>query len=360
MFKTVVCLFIFIFSGCATIKKLFTEDVALSLRERHQQMLKVYELDFAQKRFERCATDFKAFQQLYPQSEYLLASQIGEAQCLDGLGKYEQSQFIYLNVIEKSAAYFPEITAVATYNLSFIYERNQQDTKALALLLESRKVLHLLPDESAKAQIPARIAMLYSKEGNAKESVKYVLEADHQLKSLMEKWDLKQRAEFAPELYYKLGKTFVGELTELNFKSYLAALIPAQQYQIKAMQYAQSPFAEKAFEYFRLNHELIWSIASQQSRQKQIEFASLYQDLLDAADIYRPESLSEGNHLTKVFSIVDQQNKAVKKMIYQIYEKLPLTQDSLNKLKNLKNETNQNFHYVPSQNKLYPDEDPNL
>lgn len=360
MSKTLVCLFIFLFSGCTTIKKIFTEDESVTLRERHQQMLKVYELDFEQKRYERCAADFKSFQKLYPQSEYLLASQIGEAQCLDGLEKYDQSQQIYLNVIEKSAAYFPELAAVATYNLSFIYERNQEDTKALALLLESRRVLHLLPDESASAQIPARIAMLYSKEGNGKESARYVLEADHQLKNLMEKWNLKQRSEFAPELYYKLGKTFVGELTEQNFKNYIAALIPAQQYQLKTMQYTQSPYAEKAFEYFKLNHELLWTIASQQSREKQIEFASRYQDLLDEAEIYRPDNNNDMTYLTKAFAIVDQQKIAVKKMIYQIYVKLPLTQDSLNKLNALKNETEQNFHFVPSKNKLYPDEDPNL
>lgn len=360
MCKTLNLILIIFLCGCATIKNLFGENESTTLRERHQQMLKVYELDFEQKRFDRCAADFKSFQQLYPQSEYFLASQIGEAQCLDGLEKYDQSMALYLNVIEKSSAYFPELTAVATYNLSFIYERNQQDAKALALLLESRKVLHLLPEESAKAQIPARIAMLYSKEGNAKESAKYVLEADHQLKSLMEKWNQKQRSEFAPELYFKLGKTFVGELTENNFNNYIAAFIPAQQYQLKAMQYTQSPFAEKAFEYFKLNHELLWAIASQQNRQKQIEYASRYQDLLDEADIYRPENLTDTNFIAKAFTIVDQQKIKVKRMIYQIYEKLPLTQDSLNKLKNIKNETEQNSHYVPSQNKLYPDEDPNL
>lgn len=346
--------------GCVTVKSFFSEDEAKTLRERHKEMLKVYELDYQQKRFERCAIDFKTFQQLYPQSEFLLASKIGEAQCLDGLEKFDQSKEIYHEVIEKSSAYFQEIAAVATYNLSFIYERNQEDTKALALLLESRKVLHLLPDESAMAQIPARIAMLYSKEGNSKEAARYVLEADHKLKSLMENWNLQKRSEFAPELYFKLGKTFVGNLTENNFVNYLAALKPVQQYLIKAMQYPQSPFAEKAFEYFKLNHELLWSIASQQNRKKQIELASQYQDLLDEADIYRPESIIENSLIDKSFKIVDQQKISVKKMIYQVYEKLPLTEESLKRLNKIKSEPEQNHHFVPSQEKLYPDNDPNL
>ncbi len=326
----------------------------------------------AQAHYDEALPLFQDFQKNYPQSHSFLAARLGEAQSLEGLEKWTEASNIYRSVFDTAMQVHPEIAALALYRLSFCYEALGDDIKSVAALLDSLKKQKYLPEEVVKAEIPARLAMLYGKVENTSEMNRYLGLAQKGVQSLQGRRDIP--AGLLAKAYFEMGSVSMNQISTDNFSQAVLGQKAVQGYLFRAIYANTKPWSEEASSKLKKNYLGLWNVLvampgidgvdaeslARHRRAKQIIFGGEFLDLIENAEVYKTANAEKMTQLeVDFFAYLAETKKQTQKIIYEGGEAMALTPES-QKSSDVKKGAPLKDSEKPSAGKLPTTQDPNL
>ncbi|MGE5086339.1 MAG: tetratricopeptide repeat protein [Bacillota bacterium] len=315
---------------------------------------------------------YQEFQKRYPQSVYFQASRLGEALALQGQGKWVEAVAIERDVYLKTKNLQPDIAALAQYRMSFAYEALGDDQKTVASLLDAKNLGNALPKEVAWAEIPARLASVYSRLGQEKEAVQYLNEAEKGITKIREEEStIPLRKGWLAKTYVQMGTASTNQLSVDNFESFVNGQKLVQVYLIKAMELDDAVWSPQALKQLKGTYQdLSVQVEAVRSNRSQLEqLGGAFVELINRAELYRPlAGQSKNSYQIEFFDLLANIKTKTEKLLYQGQESMGLTEESqkLNSLKRagrvkveelLPEEKASKTKEVPNP---VPSEDPNL
>lgn len=358
--------------GCSTlITSHESPEVPRLKRESEEAELINAEKFLALARFEEARVLFRDFQWRHPQSVFFQSARIGEAQALEGMGRFQEAATLDRDIYLKTLKDQPEIAAQSLYHMSFVYEALGDDMKTVAALLDAKKLADHLSIETALAEIPARLAAVYARQGRESEAVSYLSEADKGIVKVMASKGPRLQKEWLAKTYFQMGSVSTNQLSADNFDDFIRGQKWVQVYLIKSLRQDDPTWSlraqNKLQEIYRDLYIQFESVREQ--RELQIRLGGDLIDLMDQAELYRPFAGQVANTYEQAFfQYLTEVRKKTEKILYGSGETMSLTEESqkLNSLKRsgrvkadslLPEEQKSSISLPP---KVVPTEDPNL
>ncbi|WP_413559054.1 tetratricopeptide repeat protein [Bdellovibrio sp. HCB209] len=339
--KKVISLLLFVtLAGCSYFQMDRSEEAAL----QNKRLIEERDLHTAQEtlvagNFAQAQKQYKLFQETYPVSSFYQASRIGEAQALEGQGKWVEAAAIYRDVILKTRNLQPDIAALALYRNSFCEEALGDDQKTVANLLEAQSLRTALPMTVGYAEIPARLASAYSRIGREKEANKYLNEAEQGIAKIRKETDpAKLDKDWLVKTYVQMGSVSTNQLSAENFESFVASQKYVQIYLIRALELNNSRWSPTALKQLQTTYnELYLQVeAVKQNRSQQANLGGSLVELIDSAELYRPlAGQTPNSYQIEFFTLTSDIRKKTERLLYQGHESMGLTEESkkLNSIK---------------------------
>ncbi|NUN04189.1 MAG: hypothetical protein HUU57_00385 [Bdellovibrio sp.] len=357
-------------SACATVSDLLknreaeTSDNGVPNLTRASEESEIINAEkvLSRGRFEEARILYRDFSARKPQSVFYQSAKMGEAQALLGIGQPQESADLYREVYLKTLKEQPRIAAMALFNMSFAYEALGDDLKTVAALLDAKRMADNLPLETAYAEIPARLAAVYGRQGRDNEARLYLAEADKGIVKVMEAKGSQLQKEWLAKTYFQMGSVSTNQLSADSFGDFVQGQRWVQVYLIKALKLADPIWSQRSLEKLQeVYRDLYTHVESATSRSQQNGLGADLLDLCDQADLYRPLGGRTANKLeTEFFQYIQEVRKKVEGHLYSGGETMPLTVESerRNSLKrSLPAKPKSN---IPLPPKVVPSEDPNL
>ncbi|QLY25334.1 hypothetical protein [Bdellovibrio sp. KM01] len=338
--KKVISLLCFSFlAGCSFIQ-MNRGDQSL----QNQRLIEERDLNSAQDNltagsYVQAQKQYQTFQETYPRSNFFQASRIGQAQALEGQGKWVEAAAIYRDVVLKTRNLQPDIAAMALYRMSFCDEALGDDQKTVADLLDAQSLRNTLPLTVGHAEIPARLAAAYSRMGREKEAVQYLNEAEKGIAKIRAESDLsKLEKDWLAKTYYQMGSVTTNQLSPENFDSFVASQKFVQVYLLKTMELNDSRWSPKALKQLKTTYsELYLQVeAVKQNPSQQAHLGGALIGLIDRAELYKPVSgQTQNSYQIEFFTLTNEVRTKTERLLYQGHESMGLTEESkkLNSIK---------------------------
>lgn len=355
-------------SGCAQFS---------GMRENQQgQMQEVQELELAndalhQGRFPQAYQLFTNFLSSHQQSKYFQAARLGQVQALQGLEKWSEAATIARDVYLQTLKYQPEIAAKALYRLSFSYDALGEDHRSIAALVDAKRLGKHLPPEIALAEIPARLAVAYAREGQERVALKYLNEAEQGIAQVLQNPPQSLPADWLAKTYYQMGSVSMNQMSDETFSKFIRGQNLVQLYLIKSMGLNSSAWSQASLEELRENYRDLFNQVelAQKNKEEQVRFGGELIDLVDRAELYRPIGAEKLNkYEADFYSYLREIRKKTEEVLYSTSETMALTEESkrLNSIKRPGRVKADSF--LPQEGissdelpaKTVPSEDPNL
>ncbi len=331
-------------------------------------------------KYEQSLMLFKEFQGLHKQSIYSWAAKMGEARSLEGLHRWTEANEIYRNLMTSTIKENPEIAAQALYRTSYCYEALGEEIKAVAALLDAYKKQTLLPIEVGRAEVPARLAMLYSKANNEAESNKYLNLAQKGLQSISGNKDI--TPEVLAKTHFEMGSVSTDQISIDNFSQAIAGQKAVQKYLFRAVSMQLDPWSQESANKIKKNYRDLWNLImtmpgvdgvdaesiARNKKNKQTKMAAEFMELLENAELNRPLEDSKTPEIEAgVFAYIEELKKQSSSVMYASKELMPLTEASKERKKSDTKENSSLTLPKAKQDtslqdapKVTPSEDPNL
>ena len=263
-----------IFLGVLTTEGLFMSCATHHYRaELTLEEVEVKQLDAIEKlssagEYARALHEVDEFRTSHKESIYYQASRLVEAKTYYEMQDFNKSLEIYEDILSLGPDKYPAIWARARYESTFIFEALGDDLKAITTLVGLENSSHLL-EEVKFAEAPARLAALYSRQGNDKEATAYLDRADRGLKYLLSRNDLNRDRSWLAETLYRMGKANMTPLSEKNIAQQVQSQRRLQVYLLRAIEQGVPLWSQKASEDLMLDYQKQWSFV--QTHWNQIE-----------------------------------------------------------------------------------------
>ncbi|KHD88073.1 MAG: hypothetical protein OM95_11175 [Bdellovibrio sp. ArHS] len=321
-------------------------------------------------RFKEAQILFKDFYGRHQQSSYYQAARLGEADALHGMEEYQKAAALYRDIYLRTIQEQPDIAALALYKMSFTYEALGEDDKTIAALLDAKKLSDQLPVEVAEAEIPARLAAIYGRQGREQEAVDYLGQADKGVAKVMQQQRTQVQPGWLAKTYFQMGLVSTNQLSEQNFSDFAQGQRWIQVYLFKAMKQDDETWSARAQEELqKIYRDLFTQVESSQNRDMQSRMGGDLLDLMDQAELYKPIlGQKETSYEKSFFSYLVEVRKKLDKVLYGSGETMSLTEESqrLNSIKRagrVKADSllpEEKKSPIPLPPKVVPEEDPNL
>jgi len=308
------------------------------------------------------------FQSNYPYSLKSQKARFLRGKALEELGRWSDAEQAYKTISTISEKNQPEISALALYRLSYVYEALGEDQRVITTLFEAAKYTQYLPIEVVNAEIPSRLAMVYAKENNASEAKKWLGEADRGLKKTLDTRQEPLTNEWLAEIYYNMGSISTQQLSQDNIMTIIQGQAAVQKYLIRSLQYSDAVWSLKALNKLKTTYLDLWRaieaypepsgyeplVAQKIKKDEQLRLAGPFSELIKEAELYRPGAEQKSNqYQTEFFNFIEELQTRVRTVLessmytpLQINQKLPGRDKPPQKPK--------------SPVKIVPSEDPNL
>lgn len=224
----------------------------------------------------------------------------------------------YRQVARGSSGKFQRLEALALLRLSYTYECLGQDNKALVALLDVRRRSAALPEDTAKAEVPARLAAAYARSGNRPEAEKYFRLALDGIKALQVKYkESVQMADRLAETLYFMGRSSVSEDEfKKNPVPQIRGLQLMQLYLLQAAELGSSKWSGRATDEILGTYEKLWLLSqtlgtpesgdAQAEKQKSSELrADVLKETLRSVRVLKAQRLpnrSESSEMKRLFN----------------------------------------------------------
>ncbi|WP_374029399.1 tol-pal system YbgF family protein [Bdellovibrio bacteriovorus] len=355
-------------SGCSSFHFISRETPQDAEMQAAQRASEEGEIGNAEKvlaagRFEEARILFRDFQTRHAQSTFLHSARLGEAEALEGLGRYQESVELNREVYLKSLKYQPAIAALALYRMSFAYEALGDDEKTIASLLDAKRLGEHLSPEVREAEIPARLAVVYARQNREKEVEAYLNQAEKGIARLREELGPQLKKDWLAKTYVQMGSVSTNQLSVENFEEYARSQRWVQIYLIKALKLNDAVWSPRALAKLQETYrDLYTQVESASGREQQSQLGATLVELVDQAELYKPILGQKMNTYEQgFFSFLAEVKKKTETLLYQSGETMGLTEESqqLNSLKRLPR-AKESAKPLPLPPKIVPSEDPNL
>lgn len=321
-------------------------------------------------RIEQARVLFKDFSGRKPVSRFYQSAKLGEAQALYGLGQFQQAADLYREIYLKTLNEQPNIAGLALYYMSFAYEALGDDQKTVAALLDTKNFADSMPPEIALAEVPARLAAAYARQGREQEAMAYLNQADKGIGKVIASKGPKVKNDWLAKTYFQMGSVSTNQLTRENFSDFIQGQRGVQVYLIKSLKLADEVWSQKSLDKLcEIYRDLYHQVESAPLRTEQNRLGGELLDLLDQADLYRPlQSAEATKYELDFFAFIQDVRKKVGGVVYSGEGTMPLTEESqrLNGLKRIFPFSKESSLPEPAKStiplppKVVPTEDPNL
>ncbi|MGZ3770844.1 MAG: tetratricopeptide repeat protein [Bdellovibrio sp.] len=354
-------------TGCAYLLSRPSAEPAVSETEKNE--ITVAEKLLADRKFEEAKASYQKFQALHPYSVFVQAARLGEAQAYYGLEDYQSAANLARDVNLATVRYQPDIAALAWYQMSFDFEALGEDHKAVAALLDAQTLSKYLPATVALAEIPARLAAAFGRQGRDEEALKYIEQAELGIQKINADKTLKLKKDWLGKAYVQMGSISTNQISKENFEDAIKGQKWVQVYLIKALRLNDSNWSLQAQNRLQNTYRDLYTlISSTEDRELQKNMAGDIFDLMDQADLYKPYADQKMNsYETSFFTYLAQIRKKTENYMYGGDSTMGLTRDSehRNSLKRsrvntqtvLPEQKNSSIHDLREP---APSEDPNL
>lgn len=261
---TINCIILFLFlAGCSSgPKKADPEQVA---EERaHEEVLRnkfnqaLAQMDTGD--FNRSGREFKDLLKQNPSSELELLIIYNIAGSLEGLKKCEASSKRYREIINKSLGKFKKIESQAIIRLSYMYECLGDDAKLIATLLDARRYKKLLPVAVIAAEVPARLAAAYARQGNSSLAESYFAQAQMGLKTINTNIRNKdKKSETLAKTLYFMGKLDKYKINKETLPAFLTSLGYLQNYLLLSMEMNHPDWSAKSAREILITYDRLYT-----------------------------------------------------------------------------------------------------
>ncbi len=236
--KFLALMFLMLSMGCANMfgGRLSEADMQTQAQKASDEAeIKNFESMLAQGHFDQALKAFQDFQSRRPQSQFFQAARLGEAQALEGQGRFQEAADLDRDIYLKTLQHQPEIAAMALYRASYAYEALGDDLRTVTTLLDARKLAEHLPIEIASAEIPARLASVYGRQGREDEAISYLNEAEKGIMQVIAEKGPQLQKDWLAKTYMQMGGVSTNQLSSENFQDLIQGQKWVQVYLIKAM-----------------------------------------------------------------------------------------------------------------------------
>lgn len=284
---------------------------------------------------------YRKFQKNNASSKFLMSARLGEARSLEGLEDWAGALAIYRSIYESTVQLQPKIATEALYRTSYCYEALGDDVKAAASLKDSLNRRQYLPDEVAFAEIPARLAMLYSKFDNTTEASQYLELAQKGFSALQGRRDIPKPV--LAKACYQMGSVSLNQVSAAGFSQAVAGQKAVQRYLLVAMGMDIKPWSAESEEKLKKNLRDLWNTLvelpgleevdsealSRRRLELQTAFSGEYIDLIENAELYLPLEAAKMNKFEKdLSSYLAEMKKRAQDLQYQQQSRMGLTLES--------------------------------
>jgi tetratricopeptide (TPR) repeat protein len=290
---------------------------------------------------------------------------------MEGQGRYKEATDLNREIYLNTLRYQPEIAAQALYRSAFCYEAMGDDLKAVAALLDAKKLSQHLPAELAMAEIPAKLSAIYARQDREKEALAYLNEAEKGLAKVMQEKGTQLNKTWLAETYFKMGSISTNQLTKDNFSSFSQGQMWVQSYLIKAMKLEDPVWSARAQQKLIETYRSLFQVleSTKGDLPAQVQMGGDIFDLMDQAELYKPMTGEKIQGFEKDFfaALADIRTKSGQ-ILYGAKETTGLTVESqrLNGLRRagrVKADQllpGEKKATIPLPPKIVPTEDPNL
>lgn len=292
--------------------------------------LATIEQQMKSKKYEAAIAGINVFQSEYPYSLSLQKVRFLKGNALEELERWTEAEQTYKSISVISERNQPEISAMALYRLSYVYEALGDDQRVITTLFEAAKYVQYLPVEVVNAEIPSRLAMVYAKENNAKEATKWLAEADKGLKKTLDTRQEPLTNEWLSQIYYNMGSISTHQLSVDNIMTIIQGQQAVQKYLIRALQYSDPTWSAKALAKLKSTYMDLWRaienypepsgyeplVAQKMKKDEQIRLAGPFSELLNEAELLRPGAEQKSNqYQTEFFNFLEELQTRVRSVL---------------------------------------------
>ncbi len=251
MNRILILLLSFIIMGCQsggsfspnTEGSRLVEKEAAKVKEKFNYALALMD----SKEFNKAGRAFKKILRDHPTSELELLIVYNMGGALEGLGRCKAASKRYREVRDKSEKGQGRLKAQAMLRLSYVYECSNEDAKVIATLLSLERMSDALPINIIKAEVPARLAAAYARQGNQSLAQKYFNNARDGLKKLnsSRRNPEKKKTLLAKTLYY-MGSMNKYDINKLSGATYIDSLKYLQNYLLMSVELGHNDWSPRS------------------------------------------------------------------------------------------------------------------
>lgn len=157
----------------------------------------------------------------------------------------------------------PSLSVRAKLRLSESLSCQGKEKEAMVLLLEIDKEKSLLSAEVGGAEVPAKIAAAYSRNGNRKMAERYFAIAENGVRKLQaQKMAAKDKLSLLGKSLFLMGDATNVKKETLDPQAYFQTLKVQQRYLLRAVEYDVKPWSQKAYDQLLEVYEPTWVFAA--------------------------------------------------------------------------------------------------
>lgn len=263
----------------------------------------------------------------HPGSEFELVTAFDSGAAHEGMGECAQAATRYRQVIQASAGKFHRIEAQALFRLSLAYECLGDDVKTVTALLDARRRGKELPQEVARAELPARLAAAYSRLGNRKKALQYFTEANQGLKGILAsgKSTATQKETMAKTLYYMGRLNSTQKSGTVDPLAFLKSLSLQQPYLLQAVEINHPTWTRKAIDDLTTAYDNLLHFEVKGPQRRHEYYVRVQQVIAELRKIRLPDA---GPQEDEVFTQVDKTERRLQTLMADAAVGTPLTQEA--------------------------------
>lgn len=212
------------------------------------------------------------------------------------LGQADACLQIFSDIIELRKQVKDSLYVYSLYQSGLCLEMKNQFDKAIAAYQDALRPRGVVPSVFYQLEIPARLAVNYSKIGDSQTSDQYYLQAKKALERLLKnKNEIAQNKRYYAELLYQVGIITTDFKRGSDFDGFMKSIRFSQEYLTLAMELNEEPYSRYAAQqlllHFKKTYDYISSLEPEKAedeilakRQNQQEKMQLSEKLLHHLD----------------------------------------------------------------------------
>lgn len=254
----------FLLSACSAFQSDQDTGLAMDPRIRAEQEAELIKADenFRLGYVTIAREQYIDFQRKFPNSIFFQRARFGQAKSIEAEGRWTEAAEIYRSTIEATRTRQPEIAAAALYHISYCYENLGDESRLLASLKDALNMKQYLKVEQVEAEIPARLAAVYSRMGLTAEAQTQLNLADQGIRDVIRmnpnNLDNAKLKSWTAEVYYRMGLFSTEQISEENLQSALDSFKMVQTFSLRSVEAGAEPWSSLSEQELKKNYNYFW------------------------------------------------------------------------------------------------------